>query len=86
MYLIKGKLKYHIQHYYRKEGKHMGEQTTLTTATTGKESLRTTVPISIIKNFKLKAGDKLDWAFDIKEGKMIIVVQPVKIEDKKLVP
>ena len=64
----------------------MGEQTTLTLATTGKESLRTTVPISIIKNFKLKAGDKLDWAFDIKEGKMIIVVQPVKIEDKKLVP
>lgn len=64
----------------------MGEQTTLTLATTGKESLRTTVPISIIKNFKLKAGDKLDWTFDIKDGKMIIVVQPIKIEDKKLIP
>ncbi len=64
----------------------MGEQTTLTLATTGKESLRTTVPMSIIKNFKLKAGDKLDWNFDIKDGKMIILVQPVKIEDKKLMP
>jgi hypothetical protein len=42
--------------------------------------------MSIIKNFKLKAGDKLDWNFDIKDGKMIIVVQPVRIEDKKLVP
>jgi len=64
----------------------MGEQTTLTVATTGKESLRTTVPISIIRNFKLKAGDKLDWNFDVKDGKMIIVVQPIKMEDKKLVP
>jgi hypothetical protein len=64
----------------------MGEQTTLALATTGKESLRTTVPMSIIKNFKLKAGDKLDWNFDVKDGKMIIVVQPVRIEDKKLVP
>jgi len=64
----------------------MGEQTTLTIATTGKESLRTTVPMSIIKNFKLKAGDKLDWNFDVKDGKMIIVVQPIKIEDKKLLP
>jgi hypothetical protein len=64
----------------------MGEQTTLTVATTGKESLRTTVPMSIVRNFKLKAGDKLDWNFDVKDGKMIIVVQPIKIEDKKLVP
>ncbi|HML03872.1 MAG TPA: AbrB family transcriptional regulator [Candidatus Bathyarchaeia archaeon] len=64
----------------------MGEQTTLTVATTGKESLRTTVPISIIKNFKLKAGDKLDWNFDVKDGKMIIVVHPVRIEDKKIIP
>jgi bifunctional DNA-binding transcriptional regulator/antitoxin component of YhaV-PrlF toxin-antitoxin module len=64
----------------------MGETTTLTIATTGKKSLRTTVPMSIVKNFKLKAGDKLDWNFDVKDGKMIIVVQPVKIEDKKLIP
>jgi len=57
----------------------MGEQTSLTSATTKSESLRTTVPMSIVKQFKLKAGDKLDWTFDVKEGKMIIVVHPVKV-------
>jgi hypothetical protein len=56
----------------------MGETTTLTLATTGKESLRTTVPMSIIKQFKLKAGDKLDWNFEVKEGELALVVKPVK--------
>jgi hypothetical protein len=58
----------------------MGEQTTLTVATTGKESLRTTVLISIVKQFGLKAGGKLDWALDIKNGEMIIVVRPAKTQ------
>lgn len=53
-------------------------KTTLTLATTGKESLRTTVPMSIIKQFKLKAGDKLDWNFEVKEGEIVLVVKPVK--------
>jgi hypothetical protein len=56
----------------------MGEISTLTTATTGKESLRTTVPMSIIKQFKLKSGDQLDWNFDVKDGVMILVVKPIK--------
>ena len=55
----------------------MGETTTLTVAATGKESLRTTVPMSVVKQFRLKAGDKLDWTFDIKDGKMVVVVQQV---------
>lgn len=54
----------------------MGETSTLTVATTGKESLRTTVPMSVVKQFKLKAGDKLDWSFDVKDGKMILIVTP----------
>jgi bifunctional DNA-binding transcriptional regulator/antitoxin component of YhaV-PrlF toxin-antitoxin module len=57
----------------------MGEQTSLTSATTKSESLRTTVPMSIVKQFKLKAGDKMDWTFDVREGKIIIVVHPVKV-------
>lgn len=56
----------------------MGEITKLSVATSGKESLRTTVPMSILKHFKLEAGDKLDWNFDVKEGKMIIIVTPIK--------
>ena len=56
----------------------MGETSTLTLATTGKESLRTTVPMSIIRHFKLGAGDKLDWDFEVKDGKIVITVRPIK--------
>lgn len=56
----------------------MGEITTLSVATSGKESLRTTVPMSIIKQFKLKAGDKLDWEFEVKNGELSLVVKPIR--------
>ena len=56
----------------------MGEKTTLTLAATGKESLRTTVPMSVVKQFNLTSGEKLDWTFDIKEGSMIVIIRPVK--------
>jgi bifunctional DNA-binding transcriptional regulator/antitoxin component of YhaV-PrlF toxin-antitoxin module len=60
----------------------MGEITTLTRAATKTTSLRTTVPASIVRQFDLKDGDKLDWLLDIKDGKMILVVTPLK-ETKK---
>lgn len=60
------------------EVKRMGEITTLSVATSGKESLRTTVPMSILKHFKLKAGDKLDWDFEARNNELIMVVRPVK--------
>jgi bifunctional DNA-binding transcriptional regulator/antitoxin component of YhaV-PrlF toxin-antitoxin module len=56
----------------------MGEQTTLSVATSGKESLRTTVPMSILKHFKLEAGDKLEWDFEARNNELIIIVRPVK--------
>jgi len=56
----------------------MGEITTLTIATTGRESLRTTVPMSILKHFKLEAGDKLDWDFEARNNELIIIVRPLK--------
>jgi bifunctional DNA-binding transcriptional regulator/antitoxin component of YhaV-PrlF toxin-antitoxin module len=56
----------------------MGEITTLSVATTGKESLRTTVPMSILKQFKLEAGDKLDWGFEARNNDLIIIVKPLK--------
>lgn len=59
----------------------MGEKTTLAVATTGKESLRTTMPIAMIRHFNLKAGDKLDWDFYIKDGKMVIIVKPVIVSN-----
>lgn len=54
----------------------MGEITTLTKAATRTTSLRTTVPASIVRQFNLRDGNKLEWTLDVKEGKMIIVVSP----------
>jgi hypothetical protein len=56
----------------------LGEITTLTAATTGKDSLRTTVPMSIVKHFKLKAGSKLDWDFEARNNELVIIVRPCK--------
>ena len=44
----------------------MGEITTLTKAAPKTTSLRTTVPASIARQFKLKDGDKLDWKLSAK--------------------
>jgi len=32
------------------------------------------------KQFKLKAGDKLDWNFEVKEGELVIIVKPLRRE------
>jgi len=56
----------------------MVEVTKLTPATTKKESLRTTVPRSIVKQFDLTSGDTLEWKLEVREGELIIVVHPVK--------
>jgi bifunctional DNA-binding transcriptional regulator/antitoxin component of YhaV-PrlF toxin-antitoxin module len=61
----------------------MGEITKLSIATTGKESLRTIVPMSILKHFKLEAGDRLEWDFEARNNEMIIIVRPVKSEKGK---
>ena len=55
----------------------MGQITTLTKAATQTTSLRTTVPVYIARQFKLKDGDKLDWDLRAEGGEMIIVVKPI---------
>jgi len=56
----------------------IGETTTLTPATTKSTSMRATVPMSIIKQFSLQAGDKLSWKLKVEEGELVIIVKPVK--------
>jgi len=56
----------------------MGETTTLTKAATNTTSLRTTVPASIIRQFKLENGDRLDWSLKVENGEMVIEVKPLK--------
>lgn len=56
----------------------IGETTTLTRATTRSTSMRATIPMSIIKQFNLKAGDKLSWRLKVEEGELVIIVKPIK--------
>jgi antitoxin component of MazEF toxin-antitoxin module len=56
----------------------MGKLTKLTPATSKKESLRTTVPRSIVQQFDLTSGDSLDWKLEVRNGQLIIVVSPVR--------
>jgi len=60
-----------------------GEITTLTPAKTKSISLRTTVPISLVRQFNLKAGDHPNWKFEVKDGNMITVVRPIKTQKKE---
>ena len=55
----------------------MGEITTLTLAASKKASLRTTVPMSVVKHFGLKQGDKLEWTFEIKNEDIVMIVKPI---------
>ena len=61
----------------------MGEQTILIQASSKGKSLRTTLPMSLVKQFELKEGDRLDWKIQAKGDKLIIVVSPVKNQDNK---
>ncbi len=58
-----------------------GQTTTLNKANKNSESLRTTVPSGIIKQFELGEGDKLAWKIGHDENKdFIVVVRPKKKE------
>ncbi|MHA1580897.1 MAG: AbrB/MazE/SpoVT family DNA-binding domain-containing protein [Candidatus Baldrarchaeia archaeon] len=60
----------------------MGEITVLTKATSRSKSLRTTIPMGIVKQFNLSEGDKLNWEIKAEGGELIIVVRPLKRSEK----
>lgn len=55
----------------------MGEITRLAKASSKFQSLRTTVPRSIVKQWKLKEGDELDWEWKVIDGEMSLHVRKV---------
>lgn len=55
----------------------MGEITVANRASSKFASLRTTIPMSIVRQWKLKDGDKLDWEWKVIEGQMSLVVTKV---------
>jgi len=56
----------------------MGTVTKLTPAVSKKESLRTTVPRSIVQQLNLTSGDSLDWQLEVRNGELVVVVRPVR--------
>lgn len=55
----------------------VNNETTLVSTGGGSNSLRTTVPMWIIEQFKLTAGEKLSWKFDVGEdGELCVRVTP----------
>lgn len=55
----------------------MGEITVANKASSKFASLRTTIPMSIVRQWKLKVGDKLDWEWKVIEGQIALVVSKV---------
>lgn len=53
-----------------------GEVTVLSVATSKSKSLRATIPIGIVRQFRLKEGDQLEWRLEVQNGEMVIVVRP----------
>jgi len=58
----------------------MGEITYLNKASPKTESLRTTVPASIIKQFGLTEYDMLEWILKAEGSELVIQVKPKKGE------
>jgi hypothetical protein len=51
-----------------------GEISTLSVNKRGFASLKTTIPMSMIKHWDLKPHDKLSWDWKVLEGEMVMVV------------
>jgi len=60
-----------------------GEITVLTHASTKSNSLRTTFPISIARQFELKEGDQLRWILKAENNDLIIIVEPIKVNNRE---
>ena len=52
----------------------LGETTVATKASSKFKSLRTTIPMSVVRQWKLKDGDNLDWEWKVIDGKMALVI------------
>ena len=61
----------------------MGEVTTLAKNSPKFASLRTTIPMNMIRQWDLKPGSKLDWSWEVVNGEMVIVVRRKEQKDKK---
>jgi antitoxin component of MazEF toxin-antitoxin module len=56
----------------------MGEITSISKASTTNESLRTTIPRAIVKQFELTYKDQIEWIMKVQDGELVIQVKPIK--------
>jgi hypothetical protein len=61
----------------------MGEITSVATNKKGFASLRTTIPMPMVKQWQLKPKDKLKWRWEVIQGKMVAVVERYEEEQRK---
>jgi hypothetical protein len=57
-----------------------GEATVVTPASSKTKSLRTTIPAGLVRQFGIDEQDRLSWKMEIINGKLAIVVRPLKAE------
>jgi bifunctional DNA-binding transcriptional regulator/antitoxin component of YhaV-PrlF toxin-antitoxin module len=62
-----------------KEVTKLGDITSINKAATTNQSLRTTIPKSIVNQFGLTYKDKLEWMIKAEGGELIIQVKPIKL-------
>jgi len=60
----------------------LGEITTLTKNTKKFASLKTTIPISMVRQWNLQSGDKLDWSWESVNNEMVMVIRKSHIDSK----
>lgn len=59
----------------------MVEKTNLVLANKS-NSLRVTIPASIVRQFDLKVGDSIEWNIEAQNNSLKILITPVKKDDR----
>ena len=60
----------------------MGEITPVSKASSKFESLRTTVPKSVVNQWQLHEGDELDWMWEARQnGELVIILRKARHSD-----
>ena len=59
-----------------------GEVTIIASATPKSQSLRTTIPLGIVRQFGLREKQRLNWVIEVRDNKMVIVVTPTQNEEQ----
>jgi antitoxin component of MazEF toxin-antitoxin module len=60
-----------------------GEITKVTVNSSKRKSLRSTIPMSVVKNMGLKVGDNLSWKYEIRNGEIVTTIRKTKTSNKR---